>query len=169
MGVLTVSDRASRGEYEDVSGPCIEKWIRVAVVSEFDIERRVVSDGVHSVAAALVELADIRGCDLVFTTGGTGPSPGDLMREAMSKVIEKELPGFGEHLRRSGLDQTPTSILSRQTAGVRGKTLIVNLPGKPRSIDLGLAAIFGAIPCCLELIGAGRLETKPHIAEAYRP
>jgi 4-hydroxy-3-polyprenylbenzoate decarboxylase len=169
IGVLTVSDRASRGEYKDVSGPCIEKWIRDAVVSEVEIERRVVSDGVHSVAAALVELADIRGCDLVFTTGGTGPSPRDLTREAMSRVIEKELPGFGEHLRRCGLDQTPTSILSRQTAGVRGKTLIVNLPGKPRSIDVGLVAIFGAVPYCLELIGAGRLETKPHIAEAYRP
>lgn len=169
IAVLTVSDRASQGQYEDVSGPCIEGWLRRAISSDFEIERLIVPDGIGSVSSALLELADRRTCDLVFTTGGTGPSPRDLTREAMSRVVDKELPGFGEQLRRVGLDQTPTSILSSQTAGIRGKTLIINLPGKPRSIELGLAAIFGAVPYCLDLIGAGQLETKPEIIETYRP
>lgn len=169
IAVLTVSDRASRGEYEDISGSRIEDWLCKAVVSEFEIVRHIVPDGVHSVASALTDLADNKGCDLILTTGGTGPSPRDLTPEAMSLVIDRELPGLGEQLRRIGLDQTPTSVLSRQTAGIRGRTLIVNLPGKPRSIEVGLGAIFGALPYCLDLIGAGRIETDPQIVEAYRP
>ena len=169
IAVLTISDRASRGEYEDFSGPHIEAWIRGAIVSDFEIERHIVPDGIDSVASALAELCDDRGFDLILTTGGTGPSPRDLTREAMARVMDKELPGFGEQLRRAGLEQTPTSILSRQTAGVRGRTLIFNLPGKPRSIDIGLNAVFGAVPYCLDLIGAGRIETDPNIINAYRP
>ncbi|HHZ09560.1 MAG TPA: molybdopterin adenylyltransferase [Rhizobiales bacterium] len=157
IAIVTISDRASRGEYEDLSGPAIEDWLRAAVGSPCTISRHVVPDGVDSVRDILVRLCDVDNVDLIFTSGGTGPSPRDLTPEAMRQVIKMELPGFGEMMRRESLRQVPTAILSRQTAGVRGKTLIVNLPGKPASIDVCLRAVFPAIPYCLELIGAGAL------------
>jgi len=161
IAIVTISDRASRGEYEDVSGPAIETWLRRAVASPVEYMRRVVPDGVESVRGVLVELADQRGADLILTTGGTGPAPRDLTPEAMRQVMTSELPGFGELMRRVSLKRVPTAILSRQTAGIRGRSLIVNLPGKPASIEICLGAVFPAIPYCLELIGAGPLAAAP--------
>ncbi len=158
IAILTVSDRASRGAYEDLSGPAVERWLRTTVAGPCAYVRRVVPDGVESVGNALVELCDRDGADLVLTTGGTGPAPRDLTPEAMRAVIDKELPGFGELMRKASLAEVPTAILSRQTAGIRGRTLIVNLPGKPSAIATCLAAVFPAIPYCLELIGARPIE-----------
>ena len=131
--------------------------------------RHVVPDGIESVCAALADLCDRENAGLVLTTGGTGPSPRDLTPEAMRRVITKELPGFGELMRKVSLEQVPTAILSRQTAGIRGRSLIVNLPGKPSSIEICLEAVFPAVPYCLELIGAGRISTDPAMLRAYRP
>lgn len=169
IGIVTVSDRASRGEYADASGPAIEAWLRQAITSPFETVVRVIPDGVDSVRDTLVDLCDRVGADLVLTTGGTGPSPRDLTPEAMTVVIEKELPGFGELMRKISLETVPTAILSRQTAGTRGKTLIVNLPGKPASIRVCLDAVFPAVPYCLDLTGAGRIETDPAVVKAFRP
>lgn len=166
IAILTVSDRASRGEYEDLGGPTAESWLRAAVASPCNYVRRIVPDGVASVRDALVELCDRDGADLVLTTGGTGPAPRDLTPEAMRETITRELPGFGELMRRVSLAEVPTAILSRQTAGVRGRTLIVNLPGKPSAIAVCLAAVFPAVPYCLELIGAGRIELSPEFVSS---
>jgi molybdopterin adenylyltransferase len=128
-----------------------------------------VPDGVESVSGALVDLADMRTCGLVLTTGGTGPAPRDETPEAMKQILDRELPGFGEQMRRVSHEQVATAILSRQTAGTRGRTLIINLPGKPASIDTCLAAVFGAVPYCLDLIGGGRIDTDPGFIQAFRP
>ncbi|SKA34905.1 molybdopterin adenylyltransferase [Consotaella salsifontis] len=169
IGILTISDRASRGVYEDKSGPAIQAWLERVVASPWTPVYRIVSDGRKEVAESLVALCDQDKVDLVLTTGGTGPAPRDETPEAMAAVLEKELMGFGELMRRISLEQTPTAILSRQTAGTRGRTLIVNLPGKPSSIDISLKAVFPAIPYCLDLIGAGRIETNPSELVAFRP
>jgi molybdopterin adenylyltransferase len=166
---VTISDRASKGEYEDKSGPALEDWCRNAISSEFEMIRRVVPDGMESVRDTLIDLCDVEGADLILTTGGTGPSPRDLTPEAMREVITMELPGFGELMRRVSLEEVPTAILSRQTAGVRGKTLIVNVPGKPAAIDTCLKAVFPAIPYCLDLIGAGRIEGNDDFLKVFRP
>lgn len=169
IAVVTVSDRASRGEYDDLSGPAIEAWLKKAVTSPYEVKRKVIPDGFGSVRDTLIDLCDQERVDLVLTTGGTGPSPRDETPEAMRAVLVKELMGFGELMRRVSLDQTPTAILSRQTAGTRGKTLILNLPGKPVAIGVCLDAVFPAIPYCLDLIGAGRIETDPSLVRSYRP
>lgn len=169
IAVVTVSDRASRGQYEDLSGPAVEGWLKETIVTPFQIVRRVVPDGVASVRDTLLSLCDEEQVDLILTTGGTGPAPRDETPEAMREVIVRELPGFGEQLRRASLEQTPTAILSRQMAGTRGKTLIINLPGKPSSIRFSLDAIFAAVPYCLDLIGAGRIDTDPARVKAFRP
>jgi len=169
IGFVTVSDRASRGEYEDLSGPAMEAWIKSAVVTPYETVRRVIPDGMESVRDTLTDLCDNEACDLILTTGGTGPSPRDETPEAMHAVLHKELPGFGELMRRVSLEQTPTAILSRQTAGSRGKSFILNLPGKPASIAMTLQAIFPAVPYCLDLIGAGRIDTDPAVVKAHRP
>lgn len=169
IGILTISDRASAGKYEDLSGPAIMTWLRMAITTEYELTCDVVPDGTESVAAALIDMVDVRGCSLVLTTGGTGPSPRDQTPEAMARVIQKELPGFGEQMRRASLDQTPTAILSRQTAGIRGNGLIINLPGKPSSINKCLDAVFGAVPYCLDLIGGGFIETDPRRIQSFRP
>jgi molybdopterin adenylyltransferase len=158
IAILTVSDRASRGEYEDLGGPAVESWLRAVVTNSSEYVRRIVPDGLESVRDALIELCDRDGADLVLTTGGTGPAPRDLTPEAMEQVFSKRLPGFGELMRQASLAQVPTAILSRQTAGIRGRSLIVNLPGKPSAIAICLAAVFPAVPYCLELIGAGQIE-----------
>ncbi len=168
VGILTISDRASSGEYQDLSGPAIDAWLQKSISSSFRAIRRTVADGIEPVADALRTLCDTECADLVLTNGGTGPSPRDLTPEAMQLVLEKELPGFGELMRRVSLEAVPTAILSRQTAGIRGSTLIVNLPGRPRSIEVCLNAVFPAIPYCLDLIGAGRIETH-ETPLAYRP
>lgn len=169
IGVLTISDRASAGLYEDISGPAIKTWLRKAVTSDHELVSKIVPDGVQSVADALVDLADVQKCGLVLTTGGTGPSPRDETPEAMARVIDKELPGFGEQMRRVSLEQTPTAILSRQMAGIRVRTLIINLPGKPAAIDVCLTSVFGAVPYCLDLIGGGHIDSDPNFVGAFRP
>lgn len=168
IGILTVSDRASRGEYEDLGGPAIAAYLDAAISTPWTAMARVVPDGIDVVALALIELCDA-GAGLVLTTGGTGPSPRDETPEAVASVIDKELPGFGELMRRVSLQEVPTAILSRQGAGVRGKTLIVTLPGKPAAIKSCLDAVFPAIPYCLDLIGADRLETRSHVVASFRP
>ncbi|WP_417672369.1 molybdopterin adenylyltransferase [Roseibium sp.] len=167
--VLTISDRASRGEYADLGGPAIEKWLKTTITTPMTISRQVIPDGFEEVRDALIDLCDQQRVDLVLTTGGTGPSPRDLTPEAMRAVMVKELPGFGELMRRSSLDQVPTAILSRQTAGIRGKTMIINLPGAPSSIEVCLNTVFPAVPYCLEVIGAGSIETDPNLLKTYRP
>ena len=169
IAILTVSDRASRGEYEDKGGPAAEAWLRRVVSSAVEIRREIVPDGRASVAAAFRRLADDLGADLILATGGTGPAPRDETPEAMEDVIAKELPGFGELMRQVSLREVPTAILSRQSAGVRGKCLIITLPGKPSAIATCLDAVFPAVPYCLDLIGAARIETDPAQCRAFRP
>lgn len=169
IGIVTVSDRASAGLYRDEGGPAIAAVLDEILVSAWEGVPRVIPDGRDSVRETLIALCDVEGCDLVLTTGGTGPSPRDQTPEATEDVLDKPLPGFGELMRQKSLEQVPTAILSRQTAGIRGKTLIVNLPGKPSSIRLCLMAVFPAIPYCLDLTGAARLETDPDVCLAFRP
>lgn len=169
IGILTVSDRASAGIYADESGPAIAVVLGEFLTSPWEPVVRVVPDGVESVRDAIIELVDREGCDLVLTTGGTGPAPRDLTPEATVAACEKMMPGFGELMRLKSLEQVPTAILSRQTAGIRGKALVINLPGKPSSIRTTLMAVFPAVPYCLDLTGAARLETNPDIVRAFRP
>jgi molybdopterin adenylyltransferase len=168
IGILTVSDRASRGEYEDKGGPAIKAYLDAALATPWTPLARVVPDGADPVASALVSLCE-EGAGMILATGGTGPSPRDETPEAVARVIDKELPGFGELMRRISLETVPTAILSRQGAGIRGRTLIVTLPGRPAAIKVCLDAVFPAIPYCLELIGAGRIETHPGVVAAFRP
>jgi molybdopterin adenylyltransferase len=165
IGVVTASDRASAGLYKDESGPAIENYFRAVLITPFRIERRVVPDGFESVRDVLIDV----GCDLVVTTGGTGPSPRDLTPEATLAACPRELPGFGELMRKVSLEQVPTAILSRQLAAHRGKCLVINLPGKPAAIELCLNAVMPAVPYCLDLIGANYLDTNPAIVKSFRP
>lgn len=169
IAVLTVSDRASRGEYEDRGGPACEDWLCRVITSPMEILRRITPDGRAEVAAQLCDLADNWGADLILATGGTGPSPRDQTPEAMADVIGMELPGFGEQMRAANGRVVATAILSRQGAGVRGKTLIITLPGSPNAIGTSLEAVFAAVPYCLDLIGAARIETDPAVIKAHRP
>jgi len=169
VGILVISDRASRGEYSDESGKAIDKYLNRAVQSNWIAVTKIVPDGIDSVANALLEMSDAEDCDLVLTTGGTGPSPRDLTPEGTRKVITRELNGFCELMRRVSLEQVPTAILSRQTAGTRGHCLIINLPGRPAAIDVCLNAVFPAIPYCLDLIGARPIEVNSDVCNAFRP
>lgn len=169
VGILVISDRASRGEYSDESGKAINNFLSKTVQSNWIAVMKIVPDGVDSVANALVEMSDNEDCDLVLTTGGTGPAPRDLTPEGTRMVITRELEGFGELMRRVSLEQVPTAILSRQIAGTRGHCLIVNLPGRPSAIDVCLRAVFPAIPYCLDLIGARPIEVNPDVCHAFRP
>ena len=169
IGVVTASDRASAGIYKDESGPAIEAYLQRVLTTPFVILRRIIPDGFESVRDTLIELADAEGCDLILTTGGTGPGARDLTPEATMAAAPRLYPGFGELMRQVSLLQVPTAILSRQIAAQRGRTLIVNLPGKPASIAVCLDAVFPAIPYCLDLIGAARLETDPAVLASFRP
>ncbi|REF67491.1 MULTISPECIES: molybdopterin adenylyltransferase [Paracoccus] len=169
IAIVTVSDRAASGEYEDKGGPGAEDWLRATITSPMDITRRIIPDGRKIVAECLRDLADDQGADLILITGGTGPAPRDQTPEAMADVIEKELPGFGEEMRRASLREVPTAILSRQTAGIRGASLMITLPGKPSAIATCLDAVFAAVPYCLDLIGAAWIETDPGRIKAFRP
>lgn len=169
IGILTVSDRASRGEYEDLGGPAIQAWLEAALTTSWEAVRRVIPDELLEVEATLAALADLEGCCLIVTTGGTGPAPRDVTPEATEAVCEKLLPGFGEQMRAVSLQHVPTAILSRQTAGIRGGALIVNLPGKPSAIAECLDAVFPAIPYCVDLIGGPYLETDPVRVRSFRP
>ncbi len=169
IGVLTVSDRASRGEYEDLGGPAICDYLRETLRSEWSHVYQVVSDERPLIAAALTHMADELQCCLIITTGGTGPAVRDVTPEATTDVCEKMMPGFGELMRKVSLEKVPTAILSRQTAGIRGSCLIVNLPGQPKAIRECLDAVLPAIPYCVDLIGGPRLETRPERIAAFRP
>lgn len=169
IAVLTVSDRAARGEYEDRGGPACEDWLRQTITSPIEVLRRISEDGAGPVAAALADLADGWGAGLILVTGGTGPAPRDRTPEAVASVIDFDLPGFGEAMRAANLRVVPTAILSRQGAGVRGQCLIITLPGSPNAIGSSLEAVFAAVPYCLDLIGAGRIETDPSRIRAHRP
>ncbi len=169
IGVLTVSDRASRGEYEDLGGPTIREYMQKTLVSDWIEEYRVVADERNLIAASLREMVDVLHCCLIITTGGTGPAIRDVTPEATCDVCEKMMPGFGELMRKVSLEKVPTAILSRQTAGIRGSCLIVNLPGQPKAIRECLDAVMPAIPYCIDLIGGPRLETDPEQIKAFRP
>ena len=169
IGVVTISDRASRGLYEDKGGPGIEAALKDLLASPWRPVRRLVPDERRAIEVALIELADNQGCSLILTTGGTGPSPRDVTPEATKAVCDRLLPGFGELMRTRSLLEVPTAILSRQLAGTRGKCLIINLPGKPASIRTCLDAVFAAVPYCLDLLGGARLETNPEFCRAFRP
>ncbi len=169
LGILTISDRASRGEYTDLGGPAIRATFADYLSSLWTEVYRCIPDDQPGIEAALIELCDREGCDLVVTTGGTGPAPRDVTPEATEAVCTKLMPGFGELMRATSLQFVATAILSRQTAGIRGQTLIINLPGKPKSIRECLDAVFPAVPYCLDLIGAARLETNPVVITVFRP
>ena len=169
IGVLTVSDRASRGEYQDTNGPAIQSYLRGTLTSPWEPVTRVIPDVRPQVEAALRKMADMDGCCLVITNGGTGPAIRDVTVDATLAVCNKLLPGFGEVMRAVSLRSVPTAILSRQTAGIRGRTLVVNLPGSPKAIDECLDAVFAAIPDCLALMGWPRLETNTSRVKAYEP
>ncbi|MCS7262868.1 MAG: molybdopterin adenylyltransferase [Aquificaceae bacterium] len=169
FGVLTISDRASRGEYEDLSGRYIIEYLREVVSSPFEVVYRVIPDEQGLIEETLVHMADVEGCCLILTTGGTGPAPRDVTPEATERVCQKMLPGFGELMRQVSLQQVPTAILSRQTAGIRNKTLIINLPGKPQSIKVCLDAVFPAVPYCIDLIGGPYITTEESRIKAFRP
>jgi len=169
IGILTVSDRASRGAYEDRGGPAIRAYLQEVLTSPWEARARLVPDERDAIESALVELADVERCALIVTTGGTGPAPRDVTPEATRAVCEKELAGFGEQMRAVSLRAVPTAILSRQTAGIRGTALIVNLPGQPKAIGECLDAVFPAIPYCVDLIGGPFLTTDERRLVAFRP
>ena len=169
IGIVTVSDRASQGEYEDRGGPAIQEYLLQILESEFESVRRLVSDDTLLIQNCLIELADQQECCLIITTGGTGPAIRDVTPEATETVCQKMMPGFGELMRKVSLEKVPTAILSRQTAGIRGRSLIVNLPGQPKAISECLDAVFPAIPYCLDLLGSPRLETNKQFMTAFRP
>ena len=168
IAVLTISDRALRGEYEDLSGAMIEEWLSKVVTSPYSLTRKVIGNDFEVVNDALIELCDQDRFDLVLTTGGTGPSAHDNTPLAMRAIISKELPGFGELLRRVSLDLSPVAILSRDSAGIRGHTLIINIPAHLASIRVCLETVFPSVPHCLKVIGAGQMETNPAVLNAYR-
>ena len=158
IGILTVSDRVSRGEYEDRSGPAVEDYLANVLSESWEPRSRIVPDETEQIAAALRELCEDEGCCLVITTGGTGPSPRDVTPDATEAVCDRMMPGFGEIMRAVSVPTVPTAILSRQVAGLRGNSLIINLPGSPKAITQCLNAVFPAVPHCIELIGGPRLE-----------
>lgn len=169
IGILTISDRASRGEYEDKGGPAIKAWFERVLTSPWQAVARVIPDEQALIEATLCELSDAENCSLIVTTGGTGPALRDVTPEATEAVCSKMLPGFGELMRTASLKFVPTAILSRQTAGIRSKSLIVNLPGKPSAIDDCLNAVFPAIPYCIDLIEGAYLDSDPKQCKTFRP
>ena len=169
IGILTVSDRASRGEYEDRGGPAIREYLGEVLSSEWEPVARIVTDDQPLIEEALAELATAEGCCLIVTTGGTGPASRDVTPEATEAVCQKLLPGFGELMRKVSLEKVATAILSRQTAGIIGSALIVNLPGHPRAISECLDAVFPAIPYCIDLLGGPYIETDEARLKAFRP
>ena len=179
IGIVSISDRASAGVYEDQGVPALQQWLTRAVRNPVQWETRLIPDDQAGISAALCELVDDMGCHLVMTTGGTGPAPRDVTPEATLAVAHKVMPGFGEQMRSISLHFVPTAILSRQVAGIRGRALIINLPGQPKSIAETLAGlttatppvpgIFAAVPYCIDLIGGPYLETDAALCKAFRP
>lgn len=169
IGILTASDRASKGVYEDLSGKAIEATFKEWLSSEWEPVYRLIPDEQPMIEKTLIELCDAEGCCLVVTTGGTGPALRDVTPEATENVCQKMMPGFGEQMRAVSLKYVPTAILSRQTAGIRNTSLIINLPGKPKSIRECLEAVFPAIPYCVDLIGGPSLQATPVAPQPFRP
>ena len=169
IGIVTVSDRASRGEYEDRGGPAIHEYLGEVLTSPWEPVSRVIPDDVEVVMQTLEQLCDEERCCLVVTTGGTGPALRDVTPEATETVCQKMMPGFGELMRQVSLTKVPTAILSRQTAGIRGGALIINLPGQPKAIRECLDAVFPAVPYCVDLIGGPYLTTDEKRISAFRP
>ena len=182
VGLLSVSDRASKGEYKDEGIPALKAWLASAIAAPaWRDETRLVADEQAVIEATLKELVDLRGCHLVLTTGGTGPAPRDVTPEATLAVADKAMPGFGEQMRQIGLQFVPTAILSRQVAVIRGRALIINLPGQPKSIRETLEGlkdaagkpvvhgIFAAVPYCVDLIGGPYIETHESVVKSFRP
>jgi molybdopterin adenylyltransferase len=169
IGILTSSDRASAGVYEDLSGKAIEDTFNEWLSTPWEKVYRLIPDDRATLEKSLIALCDEEGCCLVVTTGGTGPAVRDVTPEATEAVCQKMMPGFGEQMRAVSLKFVPTAILSRQTAGIRGSSLIINLPGKPKSIRECLEAVFPAIPYCVDLIGGPRLEAKAGAPVPFRP
>ncbi len=180
IGIVSISDRASSGDYEDKGLPALHDWLKRALHNPITFEPRLIPDDKERISATLVELVDA-GCSLVLTTGGTGPALRDVTPEATLAVADKEMPGFGEQMRQISLKFVPTAILSRQVAVIRGKSLIINLPGQPKAIAETLEGlrdeagaqlvpgIFAAVPYCIDLIGGPYLETRPELCKAFRP
>ena len=177
IGLLSISDRASAGVYEDKGIPALQDWLGRALRNPIVWETRLIPDEQEGISAALRELVDSAKCDLVLTTGGTGPAPRDVTPEATLAVADKVMPGFGEQMRQISLNFTPTAILSRQVAVIRGQALIINLPGQPKAIaetleglkERGVPGIFAAVPYCIDLIGGPYLETDDAVCKAFRP
>ena len=180
IGIVSISDRASRGVYEDKGLPALQDWLSRAVLNPISFEPRLIADEQDAISAALIALVDA-GCALVLTTGGTGPAPRDVTPEATLAVADRVMPGFGEQMRQISLRFVPTAILSRQMAVIRGQSLIINLPGQPKSIEETLEGlrdvegrtevpgIFAAVPYCIDLIGGPYLETDARVCAAFRP
>jgi len=181
IGLISISDRASSGEYKDEGLPNLKNWLTNALIKPFILEEGIIPDEIEVIKNTLIDLSDKRKCDLILTTGGTGPAKRDVTPEATLSVGDKEMPGFGEQMRQISLNFVPTAILSRQVAVIRNATLIINLPGQPKSIvetleglkdekgNLIVPGIFAAVPYCLDLIGAPYIETKETILKSFRP
>jgi len=181
IGLVSVSDRASSGVYDDKGLPSLEAWLGTAIATPWRSEKRLIPDEQPVIERTLIELADVVGCDLVLTTGGTGPAPRDVTPDATLAVAHRTMPGFGEQMRQISLRFVPTAILSRQVGVVRGRTLILNLPGQPKSIretleglrdadgNVVVPGIFAAVPYCLDLIGGPYVETHEAVCKAFRP
>ena len=169
IGIITVSDRASQGIYEDISGVAIIDTLKDYLNSEFEPVYQVIPDEQYLIESTMKQMADKEKCCLIVTTGGTGPAPRDVTPEATEAVCDKMMPGFGELMRQVSLQYVPTAILSRQTAGIRNKSLIINLPGKPKSIRECLDAVFPAVPYCIDLIEGPYLEVNEEEIKAFRP
>jgi molybdopterin adenylyltransferase len=169
IGIVTLSDRASAGIYEDLSGKAIHETLNSYIKSTWTPVYKLIPDEQHIIEKILIELADIKNCCLIVTTGGTGPAARDVTPEATENICTKMMPGFGELMRQVSLKYVPTAILSRQTAGIRGGSLIVNLPGKPKSIKECLDAVFPAIPYCIDLLDGPYIECNDNIIKVFRP
>ena len=175
IGIVSISDRASSGVYEDKGLPALQDWLRAALLNPIEFEPRLIPDERPLIAATLRELVDEAKCDLVLTTGGTGPALRDVTPEATLDVADREMPGFGEQMRQISLHFVPTAILSRQVAVIRGQSLIINLPGQPKAIaetlagHAGASGIFAAVPYCIDLVGGPYLETRDEVCKAFRP
>jgi len=169
IGIVTISDRAYAGVYEDQSGPAISEWLEKTLASPWEGIPRLLPDEQKKIETTLKELVDYKGCSLILTTGGTGPSLRDVTPEATLAIADKVMDGFGERMRAISLQYVPTAILSRQTAVIRKNCLIINLPGQPKSIKETLDELFVAVPYCIELIGGNPFETRPEVLVSYRP
>jgi len=169
FGILTVSDRASKGEYKDEGGPAILGFFEEAILSEWSHHYRVVSDEIETISNALIEMVDSLGCNVIVTTGGTGPASRDVTPEATEMVCDRIMPGFGEQMRSISLEFVPTAILSRQIGGTRGECLIFNLPGRPKAIRETIDEIWKAVPYCVDLLNGPYIDMNDDVCDAFRP